>query len=190
MFSSDSAWSFNLILRNHSDDNDGVWRGRPEHRQRRSALQHRQTVSRQTFTEHVLHWRWKRRHCHSYSSHVTWQRGGLTLLCLWCGPLHRYSFPKWGKKQRCGVGGQEVVTRLKRVAGVSETKHPFIADASVFVCAFVWGSTGAWQLAGAVARRAPFHFPVKPERHNGMIAFPAGWRMPEHRLAPLVEEEY
>lgn len=32
--------------------------------------------------------------------------------------------------QRCGVGGQEVVTRLKRVTGVSETKHPFIPNVS------------------------------------------------------------
>lgn len=112
MFSSDSAWPFNLFLRNHSDDNDSVWRRRPEHRQRCSALQHRQTVSRQTFTEHVLHWCRKRRHCHSYSSHVTWQRGGLTWQICFCV---------------CGVA---LCTRLKRFTGVYEMKHPFIPNMS------------------------------------------------------------
>lgn len=64
-----------VFFRNHSDDDDGIWCGRPSHRQRCTALQHCAAVARQSFLQHVLHWCRKRRHCHSHLPCFTRQRG-------------------------------------------------------------------------------------------------------------------
>lgn len=74
---SDPTFTFAVYSRNHSDDNDSLWRWWPWHGQRCTSLQHHQTVTRQTVPQHVLHRRRKRGHCHCHFSRVTRQRGGL-----------------------------------------------------------------------------------------------------------------